>query len=104
MGGHGADVILSCLPGEQLHDSWRVCADFGRFIDIGRQDLADDGFLSMAPFAKSASYTALCMHCLHLRGADSSDHITSRQVGVVKGHFGRRLTTVQPSQRCTQHV
>jgi NADPH:quinone reductase-like Zn-dependent oxidoreductase len=34
--GRGVDVILSSLTGELLDETWRICADGGILVDIGR--------------------------------------------------------------------
>ena len=39
--GRGVDVVLNSLPGDQLHDSLRCCAKFGRFVEIGRHEITD---------------------------------------------------------------
>ena len=39
--GRGVDVVLNSLTGDQLHDSLRCCARFGRFVEIGKRDLTD---------------------------------------------------------------
>ena len=57
-GGHGVDVILNSLTGELLQASWVCCAEFGRFVEIGKRDLTDARRLGMAQFLKSATFTA----------------------------------------------
>ncbi|RYP08079.1 hypothetical protein DL764_002119 [Monosporascus ibericus] len=57
-GGRGVDVVLNSLAGELLHASWRCCAEFGRFVEIGKRDLADAGRLAMEQFLGSATFTA----------------------------------------------
>lgn len=39
--GRGVDVVLNSLAGDQLHDSMRCCARFGRFVEIGKRELTD---------------------------------------------------------------
>ena len=39
--GRGVDVVLNSLTGDQLLDSLRCCARFGRFVEIGRHDITD---------------------------------------------------------------
>ncbi|RYO93374.1 hypothetical protein DL762_001073 [Monosporascus cannonballus] len=56
--GRGVDVVLNSLAGELLHASWRCCAEFGRFVEIGKRDLADAGGLAMEQFLGSATFTA----------------------------------------------
>lgn len=54
----GVDVVLNSLIGDLLHDSFRTCARFGRFIEIGKKDLTDSGRLDMQVFKRNVSYTA----------------------------------------------
>ena len=56
--GYGVDVVLNSLVGELLHDSFRACARFGRFIEIGKKDLTEAGRLDMQIFKRNVSYTA----------------------------------------------
>jgi len=54
----GVDVVLNSLIGDLLQDSFRACARFGRFVEIGRKDLTDAGRLDMNIFKRNVSYTA----------------------------------------------
>lgn len=57
-GNRGVDVVLNSLTGELLHESWRLCAKFGRFVEIGKYDLFHAGKLDMQVFLRSASFIA----------------------------------------------
>ncbi|KAL9091337.1 MAG: hypothetical protein Q9165_004971 [Trypethelium subeluteriae] len=59
--GRGVDVVINSLAGELLHESWRTCANFGRFIELGKYDILDKGMLEMDVFAKN---TYLMVGCL----------------------------------------
>ena len=63
-GNRGVDVVLNSLAGELLHTSWKCVAEFGKLIEIGRQDLAHSGMLSMQPFLANRSYC--CVDVAHL--------------------------------------
>ena len=56
--GKGVDVVLNSLTGDLLHDSWRCCARFGRFVEIGKRDLTDAGRLDMHLFKQNLTFTA----------------------------------------------
>lgn len=56
--GRGVDVVLNTLSGDLLHDSWRACAPFGRFIELGTKDL-DTGKLDMDVFKRNATFSAV---------------------------------------------
>ena len=38
-GGKGVDVVLNALAGEFLRQSFALLAPYGRFIEIGKQDI-----------------------------------------------------------------
>ncbi|KAL8901562.1 MAG: hypothetical protein Q9207_005141 [Kuettlingeria erythrocarpa] len=56
--GRGVDVVLNSLTGDLLHDSWRCCARFGRFVEIGKRDVSDAGKLDMHVFKRNVTFTA----------------------------------------------
>ena len=57
--GRGVDIVLNSLSGDLLHDSWRACAPFGRFIELGSRDIADNGRLDMDIFKRNVTFTAV---------------------------------------------
>jgi epothilone polyketide synthase D len=58
-GGTGVDVVLNSQPGEIQHKSLGLLRPFGRFIELGKGDIAADNALSLAPFQHSLSFHAL---------------------------------------------
>ncbi|KAM0133546.1 hypothetical protein ACHAO1_006203 [Botrytis cinerea] len=57
--GRGIDVIINSLAGELLDASWRICADGGTMVEIGKKDIVDRNTLSMEPFDRNCSYRAM---------------------------------------------
>ena len=57
--GRGADVVLNSLSGEGLLASWDIIAPHGRFIELGKKDIAANNSLPMRPFLRRATFTAL---------------------------------------------
>ncbi|RYP39087.1 hypothetical protein DL767_002350 [Monosporascus sp. MG133] len=57
--GRGVDVILNSLTGELLDASWRICADGGNMIEIGKRDIVDRNSLAMEPFDRNCSFRAI---------------------------------------------
>ena len=55
----GVDVILNSLIGELLDASWRICADGGTMVEIGKRDIVDRNSLSMEPFDRNCSFRAV---------------------------------------------
>ena len=56
--GKGVDVVLNSLTGDLLHASWRCCANFGRFVEVGKRDIIDAGKLDMDVFSRNLTFTA----------------------------------------------
>ena len=63
--GRGVDVVLNSLTGDLLHDSWRVCGEFGRFVEIGKKDIVASGSLDMQLFSRSTTFTAFDLSSLY---------------------------------------
>ncbi|OJZ89749.1 hypothetical protein ASPFODRAFT_183092 [Aspergillus luchuensis CBS 106.47] len=64
--GQGVDVVLNSLTGDLLRSSFEACADFGRFIDIGKRDILDHGLLDMSTFGRNVSFIAFDLSHLYL--------------------------------------
>ncbi|KAL4963349.1 MDR/SDR family oxidoreductase [Aspergillus stella-maris] len=58
-GGEGVDVILNSLTGNLLDETWRIIADGGIMVEIGKKDILDGSTLVMEPFNRNASFRAL---------------------------------------------
>ncbi|TVY83962.1 Reducing polyketide synthase DEP5 [Lachnellula suecica] len=63
--GRGVDVVLNSLIGDLLHASWRACASFGRFIEVGKRDIVDAGKLDMEVFRRNVTFTAFDLTSLY---------------------------------------
>ena len=57
--GRGVDVILNSLVGELLDESWRLIADVGTMVEIGKRDIVDRNTLAMEPFDRNCSFRAV---------------------------------------------
>jgi NADPH:quinone reductase-like Zn-dependent oxidoreductase/malonyl CoA-acyl carrier protein transacylase/ubiquinone/menaquinone biosynthesis C-methylase UbiE len=57
--GQGVDVVLNSLAGDLLQESLYAMARFGRFIDIGGQDIQANKRLEMGPFSRAISFLAV---------------------------------------------
>lgn len=57
--GRGVDVVLNSLTGDLLDASWRIVADGGTMIEIGKRDIYERNALSMEPFSRNCSFRAL---------------------------------------------
>ena len=63
--GQGVDIVLNSLTGELLRSSFEACADFGRFIEIGKRDIIDHGGLDMTTFGRDVSFMAFDLSNLY---------------------------------------
>lgn len=59
--GRGINVLINSLTGELLDASWRILADGGNMVEIGKRDIIDRNTLSMEPFDRNCSFRAIDM-------------------------------------------
>ncbi|KUL89300.1 hypothetical protein ZTR_03817 [Talaromyces verruculosus] len=57
--GKGVDVVVNTQLGEMLEHSWRICAQNGVLIELGKADIRSKGYLSLEPFDRGCSFRAL---------------------------------------------
>jgi acyl transferase domain-containing protein/acyl carrier protein len=57
--GRGVDVVLNSLSGPLMESSLAVVAPYGRFVELGKRDIYQNGRLPLRPFSKSLSFTAV---------------------------------------------
>lgn len=60
--GRGVDVVLNSLGGELLQQSWKCIKTFGRFVEIGKADILQKTGLTMEPFERNATFSAVDMY------------------------------------------
>lgn len=60
----GVDVVFNSVAGGVVSVSMDALAPFGRFIEIGKNDIFAGNHLNMTPFDKGISYTALDLEYL----------------------------------------
>jgi hypothetical protein len=57
--GRGVDAVVNSLTGELLDASWRIMADGGTMVEIGKKDILDRNSLAMEPFDRNCSFRAV---------------------------------------------
>lgn len=62
--GKGVDVVLNSLAEEKLMASVRCLAQHGRFLEIGKYDLANNTPLGMAIFLKNISFHGILLDAI----------------------------------------
>ncbi|KAI8626383.1 hypothetical protein F5Y19DRAFT_221991 [Xylariaceae sp. FL1651] len=87
-GGRGVDVILNSLTGELLDSSWRICADGGNMIEIGKRDIVDRNTLAMEPFDRNCSFRAIDLsYTKHIKDSLVEELLTEIFDLVEAGHI-----------------
>ncbi|CAG8910253.1 unnamed protein product [Penicillium egyptiacum] len=95
--GKGVDVVLNSLTGDLLHASWRCCAAFGRFIEIGKRDILDDGRLEMNGFLKNATFSAFDLADIYNHPGEQYREIWSGLLNqVIELYRSNRITNIAP--------
>ncbi|KAF3402032.1 Polyketide synthase-nonribosomal peptide synthetase [Penicillium rolfsii] len=95
--GKGVDVVLNSLTGDLLHASWRCCAPFGRFIEIGKRDILDDGRLEMNQFLHNATFSAFDLSDLYNHPDESYHELWSGLLNqVIDLYRAGRIAKIDP--------
>lgn len=82
-GGRGVDAVVNSLTGELLDASWRIMADGGTMVEIGKKDILDRNMLSMEPFDRNCSFRAVDLsYTKHM-----DEHIISRLFDELFAHI-----------------
>ena len=58
-GGAGVDIVLNSLAGEAVAAGLSALAPYGRFVEIGKQDIYQNAPLGLGPFRNNLSFAAL---------------------------------------------
>lgn len=57
--GYGVDVVINSIAGDALIHSFNLLAPYGRFIEIGKKDIAENTLLPMQAFNQNISFSAV---------------------------------------------
>ncbi|KAK2599090.1 hypothetical protein QQS21_005431 [Conoideocrella luteorostrata] len=57
--GKGVDFVLNFLAGDLLDESWRLLADNGTLLEIGKKDIVDRNTLHMELFNRNCSFQGI---------------------------------------------
>lgn len=57
-GNKGVDVVLNSLASDEFIASWESIAPYGRFVEIGKNDILSNSKLPMGQFEKNVSFSA----------------------------------------------
>ncbi|PLB47777.1 polyketide synthase 2 [Aspergillus steynii IBT 23096] len=85
----GVDVILNSLTGELLDASWRLCADGGTMVEIGKRDIVGGSSLAMEPFDRNCSFRAIDLSYTNHSTSEESARVLREIFTLVEnGHIG----------------
>ena len=57
--GRGVDVVLNSLAGAALRRSLKLLSPYGRFLEIGKQDIDENTALGLRPFQNNLAFFAI---------------------------------------------
>ncbi|KAI0968650.1 putative polyketide synthase [Xylaria arbuscula] len=83
-GGKGVDVVVNSLSGEQMVQTWTLCAKFGRFIEIGKKDALENYYLPMGPFESNTTFTSIDLAGLFKHRPRELEDVFSQVVGLIQ--------------------
>jgi len=63
--GKGVDVVLNSLAGDAIQRGFDILRPLGRFLELGKRDLAANKPLGMFPFIRGASFTGIDLALLN---------------------------------------
>lgn len=63
--GKGVDVILCSTAGEQMYEMVRCTAPAGRFIEVGRTDIMENGKLDLEVFKRNITFSSFDLGLLN---------------------------------------
>lgn len=91
----GVDVIINSVSGETFRQTWECIASFGRFIEIGTDNITTNAHMEMGKFAKNVTFAAV----------DLNEHLSERPEQTMK-IFSKAMSlirdgTVSPAQSVT---
>ncbi|KAH8799173.1 hypothetical protein F5884DRAFT_905619 [Xylogone sp. PMI_703] len=84
-GGRGVDVVLNSLSGEALRRSWDCIAPLGRFIEMGKKDIAENGRLQMRPFDQNTTFASVDISILVARDPARVGRLLAETLQLVGG-------------------
>jgi NADPH:quinone reductase-like Zn-dependent oxidoreductase len=75
--GRGVNIVINSLIGELLDASWRIVADGGNMVEIGKKDILERSTLAMEPFNRNCSFRAVDMsYVKHVDGRLVAEYVS----------------------------
>lgn len=95
----GVDVILNTLSGEGLRRGLEALSLFGRFLHVGKQDIADGADLPLKPFQSALTFAVIDLALLFRRPARLQALFEEVSRHLADGDFAPVTTTAFPVAR-----
>ncbi|CAH0050429.1 unnamed protein product [Clonostachys solani] len=80
---YGVDVVLNSLVGEDLRASWECLAPYGRFLEIGKEDIGANSSLPMGAFAGNKSFTSIDLRHVYRHRKETSKSLLTKAMKLV---------------------
>lgn len=81
----GVDVIINSVSGEVFRQTWECIAPFGRFIELGTENLAANARLEMGKFAKNVTFAAVDLDELLNQRPEQATKIFAKVMSLIRG-------------------
>ena len=86
--GYGVDVVLNSLSGDALKKSFSLLAPYGRFIEVGKVDIAQNNKLSMQAFNRNLLFASVDFDRMAVERVPVIEKITKKvSKGFSEGYF-----------------
>ena len=92
--GKGVDIILNSLSGEFISESCRCLASFGRFIEIGKNDILMRSKIDMGIFNNSTSFIAVDLSRVYELELDKVGDMVQRMIDLIADGSLKRASPV----------
>lgn len=99
-GGRGVDVVLNALSGAAIDKGLQCLAPFGRFVEIGKRDLAADKPIGLRALYENKSYSVIDLSVMQEERPDLLREVfTSVMERLAGGTFRPLVNTRFPASR-----
>ncbi|WP_046316733.1 type I polyketide synthase [Mycobacterium sp. UM_Kg1] len=96
-GGHGADIVVNCAPGETVAANLEVAAEFGRVVEIGKTEIFAGRLVDLAVFNKNLSVTSIDLDRMMAHRRDLLRQVHREVLSALRvGDYELLLTRVMP--------
>ncbi|MEM7132773.1 MAG: type I polyketide synthase [Chloroflexota bacterium] len=96
----GVDVVLNAIAGESLRKSLSILAPYGRFVEIGKKDIAENSGLPLAAFNRNLTFTAIDLDRIWKERLPLAQRLMAEVLqGFEEGHWHAMPVTVFPASQ-----